>query len=461
MEDESRELHGQGLVDWFNKAKSVVKETVTRVKSAVRGVRDGYPPSAKQALDRFADWTITSLTVRRDPVQSMINSALNAVSLGNWNKSRAEHGIDKLYHLGLVLGLASPSGEHHDFLAEKNAVINFGFPKAVTGTTQILRVPAPSPPETLGPFMAKAEEMMGKQAFFQYDSFQNNCQDFIRGILNANGVLTPQADAFLKQDLEKVVNSQPKHLGIVANAVTNLGARVDRLVQGGDICGRGMSGGTLAELRAARGMAHDHFLRARDQFRVQRSTRGCTQAQYESAHNKMRAAITHLDNLRLKIEAAEAAEAAEGGVHGRGLSGGGKMFDQEMAFKRQQALIEDLEYKAFKPRAVLTEEEHAKWVKAKTLFQAELAKLHEMAAALPAARLRAVTEARSAWAPAIPEGPPELVDARLREVSEAREARAARSREEQEARQARFLASESNASLPLAGTKRGRGLYTT
>ena len=48
-------------------------------------------------------------------------------------------------------------------------------------------------------------------------------------------MLTPAADVFLKQDIEKVIREQPGHLGHVAHAVTDLGARFDRVVQGGAV----------------------------------------------------------------------------------------------------------------------------------------------------------------------------------------------------------------------------------
>ena len=73
-------LRGKGLFDWFNKAKDVVKGAVDRVKGAVSGARVGYSPSAKAMIEKYKDWTVTSLTVRRDPIQSALNTALNLVS---------------------------------------------------------------------------------------------------------------------------------------------------------------------------------------------------------------------------------------------------------------------------------------------------------------------------------------------------------------------------------------------
>ena len=120
-------------------------------------------------------------------------------------------------------------------LCEKNAVINLGHPKAVDGKTQILRVPAPVPPETVAQFLDKAQKDLGA-AYFKYSALnKNNCQDFVRALLRASGALTPDADKFLYQDLSQLVAAQPAHLAPVADAITDLGARVDRLVQGGAV----------------------------------------------------------------------------------------------------------------------------------------------------------------------------------------------------------------------------------
>ena len=226
----SEGLKGCGF---FSKAKGFLQESVSRVKNAFSGARNGYSPSAAATLEKYKDWTVTSLTVRRDPVQSALNTALNLVSLGKWNAAKAKYNVSDLFHLGCVCGLTSPSGQHADVLCEKNAVINLGNPKAADDKTQILRVPAPEPPETFGQFMEKAQQDLGA-AFFKYSALnKNNCQDFVRGLLRASGALTPAADEFIYQDLSELVAEQPAHLAPVADAVTDLGARVDRLVQGG------------------------------------------------------------------------------------------------------------------------------------------------------------------------------------------------------------------------------------
>ena len=218
-----------------NTAKNAVVEGATRAVNAVRGVRTGMPPNAQATLDQYALWTVTGLVVRRDPVQKALSTVMNLVSLGAWNRARAQYGFDDVFHLGLLIDLEAPDrSARARVLAEKNEVINLGTPKPVQERTQELRIPPPRPPVTLGDFWAKAAAAKGP-SFYLYDAFHNNCQDFVLGLLHANGAATDEAEKFVKQRLEQVIAQQPSWLGKVANAVTNLGARVDRIKQGGTL----------------------------------------------------------------------------------------------------------------------------------------------------------------------------------------------------------------------------------
>lgn len=227
-----RPLTGAGLTGWIAKAKDAVGEAVTRVKNFAVGARDGFSPPAAKMLDKYGDWVVSGLTVRRDPIQSALHTAFNLVTLGKWEKARKQYNHDRLFHLGLVLDLTSPKGQHAAVLIEKNAVVSISLPKAVTEDSEILRLPAPSPPVTFAEFVDKAKQRMGP-AFHPYSSFSNNCQKFVQGLLAANGALTAGADKFVTQDLEDLIQAQPSYTGAVADRVTDLGARADRLVNGG------------------------------------------------------------------------------------------------------------------------------------------------------------------------------------------------------------------------------------
>lgn len=227
---------GAGFFDSIKKAASNAVQTVSegaqRVQNAMSGVRKALPPSAQACVDRYADWTIVGLTIRRDAVQPMLNTAMNVVSGGQWDAARQANNVDKIYHLGILCKLRSPDGSQYTtVLCEKNAVINIGSPKPETPATETQPCPPPAN-ETFGEFISKAEQAKG-DAFYLYDAFTNNCQDFIASLLSASGLYTPQAKEFLKQDLDAVINAQPGRLHKVANFLTDTGARMDRVMQGG------------------------------------------------------------------------------------------------------------------------------------------------------------------------------------------------------------------------------------
>ena len=223
---------GSAFRNVWSSVSGAVKEGVSRVKNFASGARLDYPPSAARALAEYSSWTVKELTLRRQAVGQPLNTVLDTVSLGTFSKATQEAGLSTLYHLGLACLVHSPAtGDVITVLVEKNAVINIARTGAVPQQEQ--SVPTPDPPVTFGEFMQRARAAAGDERFFKYSAFGNNCQDFVRGILSANGVLTSAADAFLKQNVEGVRSKIAPHTEAVANTLTDLGARFDRLIQGG------------------------------------------------------------------------------------------------------------------------------------------------------------------------------------------------------------------------------------
>ena len=49
-------------------SKDAAGEVVNRVSNAIKGARDGYSPPAQATLDKYGDWIVSTLTMRRDPI---------------------------------------------------------------------------------------------------------------------------------------------------------------------------------------------------------------------------------------------------------------------------------------------------------------------------------------------------------------------------------------------------------
>jgi hypothetical protein len=89
--------------------------------------------------------------------------------------------------------------------------------------------------------LAKGAELMGRDKFYTYDAFKNNCQSFIRALLKGVGLYSENTDRFVFQPLDQIVKKIPKYVPIFSKGVTNLAGIVSRLI------GKGEDGYNLEE----------------------------------------------------------------------------------------------------------------------------------------------------------------------------------------------------------------------
>jgi hypothetical protein len=239
-EDLRRNLEGGGfwdtlkeytgkVVNEFVNPESVLRKRVSDVSKGIR--KDKYPPSARRTITKYKDWIIDELTIRRDPIQSFINTAFNLLTLGKWDEVKKKYNYDKLFHLGLVLNLRNPNtGEVVPIIAEKNEVINISPAKKMDKDTQTFKLPKPQLEITLGTLLANAEQNMPN--YFLYDAFVNNCQDYILGLLKFSDLLTEPARVFIKQPVDKLLVDLPSYIKPVAKRITDLGGLTNVVLEG-------------------------------------------------------------------------------------------------------------------------------------------------------------------------------------------------------------------------------------
>jgi hypothetical protein len=120
-----------------------------------------------------------------------------------------------------------------DILFEKNARINASttIPKS-EDWYDINSVPR----KTLNDYIQTAKKAMGSK-FFPYHPSTNNCQDFIMGVLKANGINDINAINFVKQDTTMIFKNKGWLSGLAKN-ITDLGGYADVILQGGSISKR-------------------------------------------------------------------------------------------------------------------------------------------------------------------------------------------------------------------------------
>jgi hypothetical protein len=120
-----------------------------------------------------------------------------------------------------------------DILFEKNARINASttIPKS-EDWYDINDVPRIS----LNNYIQNTKKYLGPK-MFPYHPSTNNCQDWIKGVLEANGIRDQNVYAFVKQDTSEIFKNKGWLSGM-AKQVTDLGGYADVILQGGSISKR-------------------------------------------------------------------------------------------------------------------------------------------------------------------------------------------------------------------------------
>jgi hypothetical protein len=213
-------------VDIFNKGLGLYTQLPTATQELVEdraldvaeGRRMDYSPPVRQFLKDHEKTNISSLTVRRQPIQQAINKAFQVLTAGTWEKSKEELGYDKLYHLSLIV--------NGDTVMEKNEVLNIGKAKPKSDSAEEINVPVKGS-VSITQFLHNARQNMGDAKYFLYDAFNNNCQVFVLSLLKYNHLLTPDIEKFIDQSAYKLLEKNPSYTQGLAQAVTSLGALVD------------------------------------------------------------------------------------------------------------------------------------------------------------------------------------------------------------------------------------------
>ena len=198
-----------------------------RISDVFKGIRTNLPPSARNTMEDYGNELIQSLMIRRDPIQSALNTAFELITLGQWSKAKSAEHYDDMFHLGLVLTLASGK----QILIEKNEVINIGEPKPMLPNSEVLELPPLPTPTSLNQFIANGVAVKGDD-FYRYDPFANNCQDFVAVLLKSNNDYPPQAVKFVKQPTESLLKKLPQWTGAIARGITDLGAIANVAMEG-------------------------------------------------------------------------------------------------------------------------------------------------------------------------------------------------------------------------------------
>lgn len=231
-----KEQQGKGLIKNISKGVNKVVNKISKVgkqagkfAEAVINPDAFLPPSLKEVMKSKGDQIITSIMLRRNPVSSLITGAMNAVSLGSFQKNLDKQPYDKLFHLAILIQTANTK-----FLLEKIERVNVSYSIGSPEGLETLNVPLNGKEIKVFDLINNTLLQMGKNKFLDYDAVTNNCQVFIMNVLDSNGLLNDGNQSWVKQNTEVLFKGN-KTLAKISKKLTDIGASANVLMHGGNI----------------------------------------------------------------------------------------------------------------------------------------------------------------------------------------------------------------------------------
>ena len=180
---------------------------------------------------------ITSVSMVRAPVDKLGTNVVNLITAGQWEDLKKKAGVDAVFHTGLFI--------NGKYVIEKLEKLEGRVDPAYGsqgGKAETFPLDLGGKEMTIAEFLENGRTRMGKD-FYTYDFLKSNCQTFVMQLADANNILTPEGRAWIKQDLEKLIQEFPqfsKYLGVkltdVARDVGNIGEEL-LAKRGGQILG--------------------------------------------------------------------------------------------------------------------------------------------------------------------------------------------------------------------------------
>lgn len=213
-------LMGSGIFDF-------AKNSLDKFSNVFRRDLSNYTNESRKTIDDYGNRVIGSLIIQRHEIPKFVGTVLNTLSFGKFNTLKHDAGYDKLYHLYLLADVGDKK-----IIIEKNERINVNPNYREQPDTERMPVDLKGMKITLAELLDKTRKIFPDDVeYFGYDALQNNCQIFIRNILLANGLLTPQYDRFIYQDqIGKMGNELPSYVTKIAKFATDTGGVINKLL---------------------------------------------------------------------------------------------------------------------------------------------------------------------------------------------------------------------------------------
>jgi hypothetical protein len=188
-------------------------------KQISKKMLEGRPRILHDLLSKYGQLPIEKIEICRKPIVSMFRKILNVATFGKLNREMSKLGYDDLFHLYMVLYLSDGS----IWILEKNQRVNVTKGKISGGECKSINYGK----KNLGDFINTAERL-DIPGFYRYSAFKDNCQKWIKDILNANDITN--MDTFVLQNVSTLA---PNIVQNISQGITDVAGVADYVMRGG------------------------------------------------------------------------------------------------------------------------------------------------------------------------------------------------------------------------------------
>jgi hypothetical protein len=210
------------------------------------------PKQVSDSLKKYGDSTVREIIVGRTKVLKVVQTLLNAMTLGNFNREKQKYGYDDIFHLYAVLvldnGVKLITERNQRIVLTEDTNNRDNVSDKISISTNI----------KLNQLFQNAINADGDK-IWRYDSLSNNCQNFITSLLRNSGYLTEEANTFINQKVDNLLDPITKN---IAQKTTDIASIFENLIKGGAIKKKYLKGGGFGDLMR-------DAIREMDQIRAQ------------------------------------------------------------------------------------------------------------------------------------------------------------------------------------------------
>lgn len=213
-ENNPHKLYGKGIISYLS-------------KKILKPKHDSYTNITTKTLETYGNVPIVHMEIYRTPLHNMLLKAINFISLGKFGEMQKKLGYDNFFHLALVVTL----DQNKKIIIQKLDVIEVSTNFKTKDNTEVEIVSTYNKDRklTINQMFENARKVVPSNLWFGYDGLRNNCQFFIKYLLENSGLYGQKEKEFVFQNIEELVKEMPEYVSDTMNFVTDAAATFTNL----------------------------------------------------------------------------------------------------------------------------------------------------------------------------------------------------------------------------------------